>query len=475
LRKTKIVCTLGPANDDIEVLKNMLICGMNVARFNFSHSSHELHKEKLEKLRKASYETHIPVATMLDTKGPEVRLGLFDGKVMLKEGNNFILMYEDVVGDEEKATITYKDLYKDLKIGDTILLNDGLIELKVTNIIDKDIHCKIINSGEVSSNKSINIPDISLGLPSLTEKDIDDIIFGIENDFDFIAASFIRKPEDILAIKDILNEHNANQIKIIAKIENGEGLKNFDAILEVADGIMVARGDLGVEMPMEKIPVIQKEFIKKCYKAGKPVITATQMLESMIQNPRPTRAEVSDVANAIFDGTSGIMLSGESAVGSYPCECIKTMVNISTEVESRIRYWNRFKERETEIHSNDKSVINYSTCLTAMHMDAKAILAFTLSGETARVLSRFRPEIPIYAITPDEKIYRQLTLSWGVTPIHIPNTYTMEQAVEVGINKCIEFGLLEKNDLVVISGGYNDNSNEGEYRLNKVLGGILKI
>ena len=279
-----------------------------------------------------------------------------------------------------------------------------------------------------------------------------------------------------MAIKEILNEYNGTHIKLIAKIENAEGVDNIDEILKLVDGVMVARGDLGVEIPMEQVPIIQKELIKKSYRAGKPVITATQMLESMIQNPHPTRAEVSDVANAVYDGTSAVMLSAESAVGKYPCECIQTMAKIASEVEKIINYWKRFGEKEQEFLTDEKSIMNYASCLTAMHMNTKALLAFTLSGGTARLLSKFRPDIPIYAITPDEITYRQLALSWGVTPIHIPGIYTIEEAMEVGINKCLSERLLEKDDMVVISGGYNDNSSsEGTYRLNKVLGGILRI
>ncbi len=474
--KTKIVCTLGPASNNEDILTELILSGMNVARFNFSHGSYEDHKKTLELVKKVSKKLNIPVATMLDTKGPEIRLGKFESKVTLAEGSNFILTTKEVIGNNEKASITYEDLYKDIKLGDTILLNDGIVELKVLDIKkNHDIHCMVINTGEVSSNKSINLPDVSLGLPSLTDKDISDIMFAVENKFDFIAASFVRKAEDITKIKEILDNNNASNIKIISKIENKEGLQNFDAILKVSDAIMVARGDLGVEMPMERIPILQKQFITKCYQAGKPVITATQMLETMVNNPRPTRAEVSDVANAVIDGTSAIMLSAESAVGKYPCECVKTMVNIASEVESQIDYWNKFKQREHEIKNHDKSIINYASCLTALHMNTKAILAFTLSGETARLLSRFRPAIPIYAITPNEDVYNQLSLSWGVIPIHIPGIYTIEEAVEVGINKCIDQNLLKKGDLVVISGGYNDTSSSDGYRLNKVLGGILRI
>ncbi len=476
MRKTKIVCTLGPANDDIEVLKQLVLSGMNVARFNFSHSTHDEHKHKLDMIKQVRNELNMPIATMLDTKGPEIRLGLFNQPSELKQNDTFVIVNQDIVGDNTKASVNYKELYNDLHIGDTLLFDDGLIELTVTDIKDKDIYCKIQNDGIISNNKSINVPNVRLHLPSLTTRDIDDILFGIENNFDFIAASFVRRPDDILQIKNILQEHNATHIKVIAKIENKEGLDNFDEILKIADGIMVARGDLGVEMPMEQIPIIQKSLIKKCYMSGKPVITATQMLESMITNPRPTRAEVSDVANAIYDGTSSIMLSGESAVGKHPCQCVTTMVDICLAIENKIPYWDDFNHRVEEIGKNDKEIINYASCLTAMHLDTKAILAFTLSGETARILSRFRPQIPIYAITPDETAYNQLSLSWGVTPIHIPGIYSLDDAVDVGIQKCIDLGLIEKGDLVVISGGYNDSSEKEEkYRLNKVLGGILRI
>ncbi len=476
MRKTKIVCTLGPASSDVEVIKKMIESGMNVARFNFSHSTHEQHFELLQNVIKAREETNMPVATMLDTKGPELRLGKIQGVISLNQGDNFTLVPDEVVGNNEYASINYKELYSNVNLGDKILLNDGLVELEVTGIDNKNINCKVLNNGEISSNKSINIPGVKLSLPSLTQKDYDDILFGIKNNFDFIAASFIRSANDVIAIKKILKENNAEHIKVIAKIENAEGVNNIDEILQVVDGVMVARGDLGVEIPMEQVPIIQKELIKKSYRAGKPVITATQMLESMIQNPHPTRAEVSDVANAVYDGTSAVMLSAESAVGKYPCQCIQTMAKIATEVEKIINYWKRFGEKEQEFLSDEKAIMNYASCLTAMHMNTKALLAFTLSGGTARLLSKFRPDIPIYAITPDEITYRQLSLSWGVKPIHIPGIYTIDEAMEVGINKCLEQGLLQKDDMVVISGGYNDkSSSDGTYRLNKVLGGILRI
>lgn len=476
MRKTKIVCTLGPASSNVEIIKKMLTSGMNVARFNFSHSTHEQHFELLQNVIKARDELNMPLATMLDTKGPELRLGEISGKVLLNQGDEFTLVCEDIVGNQNVASINYKELYTNLKQGDKILLNDGLVEIEVTYIENTNIHCKVLNSGEISSHKSINIPGVNLSLPSLTTKDYEDIMFGIKNNFDYIAASFIRNAQDVIDIKNILRDNNAQHIMVIAKIENAEGVKNIDEILEVVDGVMVARGDLGVEIPMEQVPIIQKELIKKSYRAGKPVITATQMLESMIQNPHPTRAEVSDVANAVYDGTSAIMLSAETAAGKYPCECIQTMAKIATEVETTINYWKRFGEKEQEYLLDEKSIMNYASCLTAMHMNTKALLAFTLTGGTARLLSKFRPDIPIYAITPNEITYRQVSLSWGVIPIHIPGIYSIEEAMEVGINKCLENNLLQKDDMVVISGGYNDNSStEGTYRLNKVLGGILRI
>lgn len=478
MRKTKIVCTLGPKTSSVEAIKELIKAGMNAARFNFSHSNYEEHKALLDNLIIARNELGVPVASILDTKGPEIRLGEIDGIAHLEKGSHFVLVIEDIIGNSERATITYKELYRNLNIGDIILLNDGLIKLEVMLIENTNIHCAIKNSGELTSHKSINMPNVKINLPSLTEKDINDINFAIDNNFDFIAASFVRKTDDIIAIKNILKGRNAEHIRIIAKIENSDGVKNIDEILQVTNCIMVARGDLGVEIPMEQVPIIQKDLIKKSYKAGKPVITATQMLESMIHNPTPTRAEVSDVANAVYDSTSAVMLSAESAIGDYANECVTTMDKISTEVESIINYWSRFTEREEEIKNNDKIVINYASCLTAMHMNANALIAFTLSGGTARLLSRFRPNIPIIAITPNEIVYRQLALSWGVIPIHIPNIYTIDEATEVGINKCIETGILNKGDIVVISGGYNDNTapdGENGYRLNRVLGGILRI
>lgn len=391
LRKTKIICTLGPAVDDVKKMEELINAGMNVARFNFSHGDYEEQSGRIELFKQARENTGAPVAMLLDTKGPEIRIGKFaTGEANLKAGDTFTLLNEDVDGDDTKVSVTYKNLANEVPVGTRILINDGLIEVIVKEIKGKDVVCEVVNGGRLTNKKSINIPNSTINLPSLTDKDISDIKFGIEKGFDYIAASFIRKAEDIVNIKKVLDENGGNHIKVIAKIENRQGIDNFDKILEVADGIMVARGDLGVEIPMEEVPIRQKEFIRKCCQAGKPVVTATQMLESMVNNPRPTRAEVSDVANAIYDQTSAIMLSAESAAGKYPIQCVETMDKIAKAVEGSIKYWKRFKNREYDLNEEDYEYnLNYSTCLTAMRMDAKAIFAYTHTGRTVKNLAGF--------------------------------------------------------------------------------------
>lgn len=363
MRKTKIVCTLGPAVDDCKTLAKLFMAGMNVARFNFSHGDYEQQGKRIEVFKEIRNELNLPVPMMLDTKGPEIRIGLFENDgVILSDGATFTLTQDACLGTFSKVFVNYPTLYEEVCPGTKILINDGLIELKVKEISNKDVICEVIHGGKLTNRKSVNIPGMSLNLPVLTEKDKNDIIFGIENGFDIIAASFVRKPEDILAIKEVLKEHNASHIKIIAKIENQEGVDNFDKILEVVDGIMVARGDLGVEVPMEKVPLLQKEFVKKCTKAAKTVIIATQMLESMVSNPRPTRAEVNDVANAIFDGASAIMLSGEVAAGNFPIESVKTMAQIAETVENGLDYWNIFSQCKTEHLINNRYNLIVRTC-----------------------------------------------------------------------------------------------------------------
>jgi len=478
MRKTKIICTLGPAVDNTEKMKELIKAGMNVARLNFSHGDYEEQGHRMEMFKKAREELKAPISLLLDTKGPEIRIGKFQaGEIMLKEGDIFTLLNEDVLGDETKVSVTYKNLYNEVKVGTKILINDGTIEVIVRGIKEKDVVCEVIHGGRLSNRKSINIPNSKINLPSLTEKDISDIKFGIENKFDYIAASFIRTPEDILNIKKVLNENGGEDIKVIAKIENRQGIDNFDKILEVADGIMVARGDLGVEIPMEEVPIRQKEFIHKCCRAGKPVITATQMLESMVTNPRPTRAEVSDVANAIYDQTSAIMLSAETAAGKYPTECVQTMDRIARTIEDSIKYWKRFKNRENLFDGNEDCEynLNYSTCMTAMHLKAKAIFAYTNTGRTVKNLAGFLPKCPIYAITDNEKVYRQLALVFGVSPILVGRKDNIDDMILDGVNIAEKTKIVKKGDLIAIAGGASILSGNNTHPMNKTIGGILKI
>jgi len=479
MRKTKIVCTLGPATDNEEVLRNLMLEGMNVARINFSHGNYQDQADRINMFKKVREELKLPVPLLLDTQGPEIRIGKFENdKVYLENGQEFTLTNNDELGNKEKVSITYKTLYQEIDIGRTILVNDGTIELKVKEIKDTDIVCVVIQGGKLTNRKSINIPDFCVNLPGITEKDIGDIKYGIQAGFDYIAASFVRKPQDVLEIRKVLKENGGEHIKIISKIENREGIDNFDEILNVSDGIMVARGDLGVEIPMEEVPIYQKQFIKKTYKQGKPVITATQMLESMITNPKPTRAEVSDVANAIYDGSSSIMLSGETASGSFPVECVKTMNRIATKIESSIKYWKRYKNRDYDLcNSNCEFIMNYAVCTTAMNVEAKAIIAYTNTGNTARMVSSFGPGCPIFAITQNERIYRQLGLCWGITPKLFEPQPNIDVLLHKGLDKLIEEGFLVKGDKVVIAGGtkvLTDIPNE-ELQKNNVMGGVVEI
>ena len=477
MRKTKIICTLGPAVDDEQKLEELIKAGMNVARLNFSHGDYEEQGNRIELFKKARANVGAPVAMLLDTKGPEIRIGKFaTGEAVLEEGDTFTLLNEDTDGDNTKVSVTYKNLANEVSVGTRILINDGIIEVRVKEIKGKDVVCEVVNGGKLTNRKSINIPNSTINLPSITEKDISDIKFGIEKGFDYIAASFVRKPEDVLNIKKVLNENGGSHIKIIAKIENREGIDNFDKILEVADGIMIARGDLGVEIPMEEVPIRQKEFIRKCCKAGKPVVTATQMLESMVNNPRPTRAEVSDVANAIYDQTSAIMLSAESAAGKYPIECVKTMDKIAKAVEGSIKYWKRFKNREYELNENDYEYnLNYSTCLTAMSLDAKAIFAYTNTGRTVKNLAGFLPKCPIYAITDNKIIYKQLALVFGVRPIYVDKKDSIDEMINDGVKIAEEVGIVKKGDIIAIAGGAAILTSENEHSMNKTIGGVLKI
>ena len=475
-RKTKIICTLGPAVDEQKMMEGLIKAGMNVARFNFSHGDYEEQGARIETFKNARKAVGLPVAMLLDTKGPEIRIGKFaTGEAILKEGDTFTLLNEDVDGDNTKVSVTYKNLYNEVTPGTRILINDGLIEVIVEKIDGKDVVCRVQNGGRLTNKKSINIPNSKIQLPSMTDKDKSDILFGIKNGFDYIAASFIRRAEDVVNIKKVLKENGGEYIKVISKIENREGIDNFDAILEVSDGIMVARGDLGVEIPMEEVPIRQKEFIKKCNEAGKIVVTATQMLESMVNNPRPTRAEVSDVANAIYDQTSAIMLSAESAAGKYPIECVQTMDKIAKSIENSIKYWKRFKNREFPILEKDYEFnLNYSTCMTAMNLDTKAIFAYTNTGRTAMNLAGFMPKCPIYAITPNEEVSKQLALVCNVNPILVENKNSIDEMIEDGVEKAKELGILEKGELIAIAGGASILAGQRS-DMNKTIGGILKV
>ena len=453
IKKTKIVCTLGPASENEETLRELIKNGLNVCRLNFSHGSHEEHKGRMDLVKKLREELNMPTAILLDTKGPEIRTGKFDvPEVFLEEGQTFTITMKDVIGDKERCTVSYKGLANDVKPGDTILIDDGLVGLTVKEVNNDDIVCEVQNSGIVKNHKGVNVPGVKVNLPAITEKDRSDIEFGIEQGIDFIAASFVRKVSDVLAIREILEENNAEHIKIISKIENQEGVENLDEIIEVSDGIMVARGDLGVEIPTEEIPVVQKLMIKKCNEAGKPVITATQMLDSMIRNPRPTRAEVTDVANAIYDGTDAIMLSGETAAGKYPVEAVKVMASIAKRIEETLNYEEILKERNLK-GSTVTDAISYATCTTAVELNASAIVSSTSSGYTARMVSKFRPKTPIIAATDSDRTRRQLALSWGVYSVHSSKAENTDEVIEYSINASKESEYINQGELVVVTAG----------------------
>lgn len=454
MRKTKIVCTLGPSTDNEDVLKQMMIEGMDVARCNFSHGTYEDHKKRMDAVKRLRREVKKPVAILLDTKGPEVRVKNFkDGKVTLEEGQLFILTSEDVEGTKDKVSVTYKRLYEDLEVGMRVLIDDGLIEMKVEKVDKSDIVCRVINGGVVSNHKGVNVPDVDLSMPYISEKDREDILFGISEDVDFIAASFVQKKEDILQLKKLLEKNGGEDIKIISKIENAQGVANIDDIIAVSDGIMVARGDMGVEIPYEEVPVIQKEIIKKVYRSGKQVITATQMLESMIKNPRPTRAETTDVANAVYDGTSAIMLSGETAAGAYPVEAVRTMVRIAERTEQDVDYRKRFFQIDREATPDITDAICHATCTTALDLNAKAILTVTKSGRSARMISGYRPVSDIISCATTEKVCRQLSLTWGVTPLLIKEEKEVFHLFDKAVQAAERVGILEQGDLTVITSG----------------------
>ena len=479
MRKTKIVCTIGPATKEVETLKKLILAGMNVARINFSHGNYEDQKVYIEAVKKAREELNMPVALLLDIQGPEIRIGVLEQMpIELKAHDIFTLVNEDIIGNKERVSVSYKELYKDIKVGTQILIDDGKIELQVKEIKDKDVICEVMNGGMLGNRKSINLPGTHVNLPSLKEKDIKDLKDGCMADFDFVAASFIRSKEDVLAIRKVLDENGGKNIKIISKIENQEGIDNLDEIIELSDGIMVARGDLGVEIPFYEVPIMQKKFIQKCNDAGKMVITATQMLDSMTENPNPTRAEVSDVANAIFDVTGAIMLSGESAMGKYPVKCVETMNNIAMAVEDYIKYWKRFTKREHNLTDVDYEFnLSHSVTATAMEMNAKAIFAYTETGDTPRMVASFLPACPIYALTSNEKTYRQLALALNTTPILVKNKTNPNDIISEGIELAKKQGYVQEGDIVVIAGGASilSSHDSDNSAMNRTIGGVLKI
>lgn len=460
MRKTKIICTLGPSTDDENTLRQMMLAGMNVARFNFSHQTHEHHAARVEMIKKLRKELNLPIAMLADTKGPEIRLRTFEnGEAALNDGQKFTLTAkEDVVGNDKIASVTFKDLPRDVRSGTRILIDDGLIELVVDKVRGENIECTVINGGVVKDRKGINVPNAAVSLPFLSEQDCADLKFAVENGFDFVAASFSRSASDIMQMRGVLNSFGGRKIRIIAKIENSQGVENIDEILDAADGIMVARGDLGVEIPFEEIPVIQKKLIKKAYKANKQVVTATQMLESMIVNPRPTRAETTDVANAIYDGTSAIMLSGETAAGKHPVTAVEYMARIAERTERDIDYSKRFYNSRPQSPCSVSDAISHATCAAAIDVEATAIITVTMSGRTARRISAHRPNHPIFCCSPDEMVVRQMNMSWGVYPIYIPQAKSTDELLDMAVNAVKNTGALKDGDLAVVTSGVPLNS-----------------
>ena len=452
-RKTKIVCTLGPATEDDAVLRELILSGMNVARLNFSHGTHETHLNNIRRIEAFRRELNLPIAIMLDTKGPEIRLETFEnGKVQLKKGQTFTLVTQSVVGNAERASITYPDLPRDIHEGTTILIDDGLVGMTVRSLTASEIVCIVNNDGVISDRKSVNVPDVDLSMPYLSAKDREDITFGVKNGVDFVAASFTRTAEDILDVRKLFSALGRTNVSIIAKIENMQGVQNIDEILRVSDGIMVARGDLGVEIPLEKVPVIQKMLIHKAYSSGKQVITATQMLDSMMKNPRPTRAEAADVANAIYDGTGAIMLSGETAAGKYPAEAVKTMDAIARRTESGIDC-SRTAVLPARTHLSVTAATAHAACTTAADIGADAILTVSQGGVTAQMVSRFRPEATVVALLLDPQIQRQMALYWGLVPIMMERADSTDELVRSAIDTAERAGLVKHGDLVVVTAG----------------------
>ncbi|MEL7648052.1 MAG: pyruvate kinase [Sedimentibacter sp.] len=455
LRKTKIVCTIGPSSQDEKSFRELVLNGLNVARLNFSHGTHQEHQEKIDVIKKVRSDLGTCTAIMLDTKGPEIRTRDFEnGSAELVKGQEFVLTTRDIPGNKDIASVTYENFARDVKPGDKVLIDDGLISLEVVETLNEtDLKCIVQNGGTVKNKKGINVPSVQINLPAMTERDISDIKFGIQNDIDYIAASFIRKADDVIAIRRILEEENADHIMIISKIENRQGVENIDDIIAVSDGIMVARGDLGVEIPAEEVPLVQKMLIKKCNDAGKPVITATQMLDSMMRNPRPTRAEVSDVATAIFEGSDAIMLSGETASGSYPTEAVQTMARIALMIENSLDYDEILKNKNISFQSSITDSISFATCRTCLDLHASAIISATSSGYTAAAVSRYRPKAPIIAATQDEQVMRRMSVYWGVYPIQISKLNSTDEIIDKSVDKALELGYIENGDLTIITAG----------------------
>lgn len=453
MRKTKIICTIGPSSDNEETLTQMCQAGMNIARLNFSHGSHEEHQVKIDLVKKVREKLNLPIAIMLDTKGPEYRIKTFENKkIRLEDGDTFIFTTDDIVGDQTRVAVTYKHLIDDLKVGDTILVNNGLVIFEVQSLEGNNAVCKVIAGGELSDRKSMNFPNRLMANEYLSEQDKEDLLFGIKNDVDFVAASFVSTRQDMKDIRDFLDENGGENIDIIAKIENRSGVENIDEICSLADGIMVARGDLGVEIPFVEVPSVQKLLIRKCRLMGKRVITATEMLESMIHNPRPTRAEISDVANAVYDGTSAVMLSGESAAGDFPVAAVKNMAEIAEFTEKRIDYTDWFHSTKYSIQSN-LDAISHGTCAMAIDVNAKGIVVSSLSGTTARMVSRFRCPVDIIGMTTSEKVWRKLNMSWGVTPVLSEEFNSQDVMFYHGTRSAKEIFSLNKGDTIVLTGG----------------------
>lgn len=455
LKKTKIVCTIGPASESEEKLTELMQLGMNVCRLNFSHGDHSEHLSRIEAIKKVRQRLDKHVAIMLDTKGPEIRIGTFKDHmtVNIEAGQPFTFTSRDIIGDENIVSVSYDKLPEDVEVGSRILVDDGLVEFLVESIEGTEIHTRAVNYGEIKDRKGLNAPAIKINLPALTEKDISDIKFGVENGIDFIAASFIRKADDVMAIREVLEECGGEHVHIISKIESQEGVDNLDEIIEISDGIMVARGDLGVEVPNERVPLVQKDMIRKCNMLGKPVITATQMLDSMIRNPRPTRAEVNDVANAILDGSDAIMLSGETAAGKYPTQAVETMVRIAKHIENSIDYKKAVEIRKTWIENDPTNAISNSVTRISEQLDAAAVIASTTSGATARAVSKFRPEAPIIATTHKADVARKLSLVWGVQPILTKRIELTDQLIDNSISESLKYEYIKEGDLIVLSAG----------------------